>query len=252
MRCNSRAMGRLIGTKSDHPWVTHKIYLKGVHDKFGNVYQMCNPDHSTAKLALKGGFGGFLVETMHSVLYDPKKGDEYGIIWHFRDLLKLLRSPKKGGLPSRVKPMIYTYIFSADDDTFRFSETGPALLNNLASKHALHADCNTKVRFSGEFHPRPKGGWSNFSDRMPDDEAEWELVIDNNSGTYAPNKSLLPAVKGLLELNFPGIQVCTYELTGKALEESKKACIDYALDKRHVKREEIGLDSFFDVNDNDK
>lgn len=250
MRCKSHVVGKLIGTKTDHDWVTHKIYLKGVYDKFKNAYQGCVPGRPVSQFVICGSLGKVLGNRMHSVLYDPKKGDEFGIIWNFRDFLNLLRSPSVVGPSGRVKPMIYTYIISADDDTFRFSETGPALLNDLASKHALHSDCNRRVRYSGEFHPRPKGGWSIFKEGTSDNAVKWELVIDNCSGTYAPNKNYLSKLKELLLLNFNGIEVCTYDRDDRELAESKNACIEYALGKRHIKREDLGLATFSDTNSN--
>ena len=34
-----------------------------------------------------------------------------------------------------------------------------------------------------------------------------QLVIDNNSGTYAPPTSKLPALRDLIAFNFPGLEV---------------------------------------------
>jgi hypothetical protein len=90
------------------------------------------------------------------------------------------------------------------DSGFRFSETGAAFLVDFASKHALHSKCAEEIRYSGEFHPRPKKGWKVWGDEGEKEvEGEWELWIDNNSGTYAPDKELLKTLKSLLEYNFP-------------------------------------------------
>jgi hypothetical protein len=95
------------------------------------------------------------------------------------------------------------------------------------------------VRYSGEFHPRPKGGWQTFNDDMTDEEVEWELVIDNNSGTYSPNSALLPALKRCLEYNFPGFNIVALDYKDPALKESTDTCRAYALNYRGVKQEEL-------------
>jgi hypothetical protein len=54
----------------------------------------------------------------------------------------------------RVKPAVYTYVISVDDDTFRFSETGAKFFVDFASKHALHSNCAEAVRYvtlSGQY-----------------------------------------------------------------------------------------------------
>ncbi|KDQ59894.1 hypothetical protein JAAARDRAFT_33466 [Jaapia argillacea MUCL 33604] len=139
----------------------------------------------------------------------------------------------------RVKPAVYTYIISSTDDSFRFSETGAAFFVDFASKHALHSNCATTVRYSGEFHPRPAGGWDKFSDDTPDDQTEWELVIDNNSGTYAPDKTLLPSLQKLLEYNFPGFEIFALDREDEELVKSREACRTYATHHRGVKNEEV-------------
>ncbi len=44
-----------------------------------------------------------------------------------------------------------------------------AFFVDFVFKHALHANCAQAVRYSGDFHPRPAGGWASFTDNMRDD-----------------------------------------------------------------------------------
>jgi len=103
----------------------------------------------------------------------------------------------------------------------------------------LHSNCAETVRYSGEFHPRPVGGWENFSDETSDEDVKWELVIDNNSGTYSPDKSLLPQLKALLEYNFPGFAIFAMDHSDPELKKSTHACRAFALSKRGIKEEEL-------------
>lgn len=152
----------------------------------------------------------------------------------------------------RIKPAVYTYIISSVDDTWRFSETGAAFFVDFASKHALHANCAHKVRYSGEFHPRPVGGWAKFNDSIADEDVEWELVVDNNSGTYAPDKMMLPTVQECLQYNFgcaaevprnrkgeKGFKVVVYDREDERLKESVDACRSYAVNVRGVRQEDL-------------
>lgn len=165
-------------------------------------------------------------------------------------------TPMPNANTNRIKPAVYTYVISALDSTFRFSETGAAFFVDFASKHALHANCAISVVYSGEFHPRPRirsscptaangdeneisSGWDAFHDDLSDDEVDWELVIDNNSGTYSPSSSLLPTLKALLEFNFPGLNVVAYDHSNPELAKSTEACRSYAVERRGVKREEL-------------
>lgn len=95
------------------------------------------------------------------------------------------------------------------------------------------------VRYSGEFHPRPKGGWQNFRDDMYDSDVPWELVIDNNSGTYSPDPMVLPALKACMEYNFSGFNVVALDYKDPALKESVEACRAYALNTRGVHKEDL-------------
>lgn len=141
----------------------------------------------------------------------------------------------------RVKPAVYTYIISTEDDSLRFSETGAAFFVDFASKHALHANCAEAVYYSGEFHPRPVGGWDHFIDTIPDDQVGWELVIDNNSGTYSPDKAMLPQLQKLLEYNFGayGVGIVALDREDEELVKSREACRSYALKNRGVGMDEL-------------
>jgi hypothetical protein len=95
------------------------------------------------------------------------------------------------------------------------------------------------VRYSGEFHPRPRGGWQNFRDEQTDEDVEWELVIDNNSGTYSPDIMLLPSLKACLDYNFPGFTILALDFHDPALKESTDACRAYAMNNRGVSQDEL-------------
>lgn len=224
------------------------MYIMGIPLFFGDVHQHWNKHYKAAQSIFQGPTSLVVrsgVQAGHRMLYQRTASNNFGVIEDSADIKQLLHGNGKGSnvpgskFADRVKPAVYTYIISSEDDSFRFSETGAAFFTDFASKHALHANCYETVRYSGEFHPRPQGGWDKFSDDIPDESVKWELVIDNNSGTYAPDKKLLPKVKGLLEYNFPGFTIFALDHREDALKESREACRAYALKYRGVKQDEL-------------
>lgn len=173
-----RCVGRFFGNRTQH-WNVNYAAAKRIFSDPGSI---------AVRSAIQAG---------HRLLYARSTTNGFGVITDPRDTLKLLHAGAvRGGDPvqgastreqfaHRVKPAVYTYVIAADDDTFRFSETGAKFFVDFASKHALHANCaesvrlviviinalyTTKIfyRYSGEFHPRPLGGWKTFTDETPD------------------------------------------------------------------------------------
>ncbi|KAI0035566.1 hypothetical protein K488DRAFT_43034 [Vararia minispora EC-137] len=240
----SPTVGRLTNLNDERLYSTWKVSLKGVPSFFGNMQQHWNTGYKAAQTIFGVGPASFTVrqtiKTAHSLLYARSTRNGFGTLDSPKDVLDLLHGgPRTSNRRHRVKPAVYTYVITLEGDTFRFSETGAAFFVDFASKHALHANCAEAVRYSGEFHPRPKGGWENFSDERNDADVEWELVIDNNSGTYSPDKNLLPALEACLLYNFPWFTVTALDHEDPALTASREACRAYALRERGVKQEEL-------------
>ncbi|KAF7298347.1 C2 domain-containing protein [Mycena kentingensis (nom. inval.)] len=236
----SPTVGRLTGSTSDDRarlYSTWKMYITGIQLFFGDTYQEWNHGYRAAQNIFGPGPSSMAVRSGimagHRLLYARATTNQFGVINTGADVLSVLR----GG--TRVKPAVYTYIISAEDDSIRFSETGAAFFVDFASKHALHANCHKTVRYSGEFHPRPAGGWARFKEETRDEDVKWELVIDNNSGTYSPDKAVLPTLKALLEHNFPGLAIYALDREDPALTESREACRAYALERRGIGKEEL-------------
>ncbi|KAK8090478.1 C2 domain-containing protein [Apiospora hydei] len=124
---------------------------------------------------------------------------------------------------------IFTYVLTLDG-LFRFTETGKEFGIDLLSKHTMHSDVAAYIACSGEFlirrlkkptadkspepnqptHPQDPdvpGGPPN--DKPPTRPEYYQLVIDNDSGTYRPDKSVLPDLQKFLEKNFPGLGIVT-------------------------------------------
>lgn len=133
---------------------------------------------------------------------------------------------------------IFTYVLTLDA-LFRFTETGKEFGIDMLSKHTMHSDVAAYIAFSGEFFIRrlkhhhnrndPDGAINEPNgpshppddiddgppkDDPPKDPGYYELIIDNDSGTYRPNAKLLPQLKQFFESNFPGLRVVTLDCQG--------------------------------------
>ena len=124
---------------------------------------------------------------------------------------------------------VYTYVLTLDGQ-WRFTETGTEFGIDLLSKHTMHSDVSIYIAFSGEFFVRrlknPQEDPEEQETHPPSDlhggppEEEplkdpeyYQLVIDNDSGTYRPNADLLLQLKKLLHRNLPGLKITTLDCT---------------------------------------
>ncbi|KKZ65993.1 hypothetical protein EMCG_08246 [[Emmonsia] crescens] len=131
---------------------------------------------------------------------------------------------------------IFTYVITLDGQ-WRFTETGKEFGINMLSKHTMHSDVSIYIAFAGEFFvrsrlhhaqkrrsrsPRPRSRDDSVHRDVSSDDgdglvpistdpAAYELVIDNDSGTYRPNAKLLPELREFLSMNLPGLQVTTFD-----------------------------------------
>lgn len=129
---------------------------------------------------------------------------------------------------------IFTYVLTLDGH-FRFTETGKEFGIDLLSKHTMHSDVSIYIAYSGEFfvgrrrhhhHHRHHGAQSSESDNyrssvdIPTDistnPADYELFIDNDSGTYRPNPQYLHLLRDFVSANFPGLHVSTLDCVADA------------------------------------
>lgn len=191
------------------------------------------------------GFGGVLMgkalHHQHARVYSFGRSTEWGnfgekpsedMTKHFLEMVHY----DEGG-------RIFTYVLTLDS-LWRFTETGKEFGIDMLSKHTMHSDVSIYIAFSGEFfirrlkHPRRppppdptedaayvdapehgdnpthpdddiSGGPPN--DDPPKDPSYYELVIDNDSGTYRPNAQLLPQLKDYLAHALPGLHILTLD-----------------------------------------
>lgn len=134
---------------------------------------------------------------------------------------------------------IFTYVITLDG-VWRFTETGKEFGIDMLSKHTMHSDVAVYIAFSGEFfirrlkkpaeppapepveeasqshppqheqnqsHPPKEIDGGAPKEDSPKDTRYYELVIDNDSGTYRPNAALLPLLKKFLAMHMPGLHI---------------------------------------------
>lgn len=143
---------------------------------------------------------------------------------------------------------IFTYVLTLDA-LWRFTETGKEFGIDMLSKHTMHSDVSIYIAFSGEFfirrlkhpkqppppapaesasqahppshEPNPSHPPKDVEGGPPDDEPPrdpryYELVIDNDSGTYRPNAEMLPLLQAFLAQALPGLHILTLDCQADA------------------------------------
>jgi hypothetical protein len=219
-------VGHLTKINHERLYSTWKIYLKRIDLYFDpNDKQKYNSSYQGAKSIFEGPMSQAIqsaIKQAHRVLYARQTTNKFGLLNSSEDFWNLLLDPNT----DNIKPCVYTYII--EDRSWRFSETGASFFVDFASKHALHSNCAKTVVYAGEFHPRPIAGWNQYDPNERQSWNQWELVIDNGSGTYAPDLTLLEKLKDLLVFNFPGLNVVTYDYKDRELKSSIEACRDFA------------------------
>ncbi|KAI9848716.1 MAG: hypothetical protein M1837_006803 [Sclerophora amabilis] len=208
-----------------HRYVEFKPFIKGMFSKAGLRGRVLNHalHHQHARVY------NFDRHTLSGNFISPSKD----LTLQFLDMVHY----DQGG-------RIFTYVLTLDGH-FRFTETGKEFGIDLLSKHTMHSDVSVYVAFSGEFfvrrleHPRkslesrdqrthPPDDLPNGppNDASPHDVETYQLVIDNDSGTYRPNGAHLPDLKRFLASNLPGLKIqamrCDDERLGHMKQEQKE------------------------------
>ena len=189
-----------------------------------------------SKVGLRGRILNKALHHQHSRVYNYNNSTQYGVVKPRSEeaslqFLKMAHYDEGG--------RIFTYVLTLDG-LLRFTETGKEFGIDLLSKHTMHSDVNIYIACSGEFfirrlsHPEEPtdapGQQTHPNDDVPggpphspppENPKNYELVIDNDSGTYRPKGSLLPRLKEFLNENFPGLHVVTKECTDDDLEKMK-------------------------------
>ncbi len=201
-----------------HARSTYAIKLRYVSHFFHGKLQTWNHNYEHAKRIFSGTLAPTIQAALivqHGRLYGKPKVpaphcdmrrqlmQSTGALLDGLDFLELMRCGVRNG-----KSRMYTYVVIGDE--LRFCETGSKILKDVDSKHAMHACASPTVVYAGEMH---------FRRRRNAAEPEYTLVVDNNSGTYAPDKADLPKLRLLLEANFPGLAVEALDFRNPLLVE---------------------------------
>ena len=183
--------------------------------------------------SLRGRILNRALHHQHYRIYNYDRTTEYGVFdspsteltKQFLDLVHY----DQGG-------RIFTYVITLDGQ-WRFTETGKEFGIDMLSKHTMHSNVSIYTAYSGEFfvrrlrHPHKRNSSPNpetethppAPDITEEDSPEpsknplaYELVIDNDSGTYRPNAKYLPVLKEFLSANLPGLHITTLDSQGDA------------------------------------
>eukprot|EP01130_Rhizamoeba_saxonica_P000627 TRINITY_DN10583_c0_g1_i1.p1 TRINITY_DN10583_c0_g1~~TRINITY_DN10583_c0_g1_i1.p1 ORF type:complete len:239 (-),score=39.25 TRINITY_DN10583_c0_g1_i1:79-795(-) len=194
--------------KGVRSYATYEIYFDGISTIFGEHWQPWNRNYENAvKIygpTVEAGIVRQTVKVQHMQLYrNGVLRTKRGYLTDFDAFLSLLNYGLRGG-----KRLWYTYVIRGKK--LCFSETGASFFQDFTSKHAMHSCCASSVRYAGEFHLRA------------DENYVWKIVVDNNSGTFAPSIDDIQMLQEVIEYNIPDAVVETLAWDDPKLAEYKE------------------------------
>ena len=86
----------------------------------------------------------------------------------------------------------------------------------------MHSNCAEEVYYAGEFAIFKEKTNKEWEREGEDEGGHLKLIIDNNSGTYAPDKEKLPQLKAVFEENFPFLVVEAISFDDPVFREYKE------------------------------
>ncbi|KAG7380170.1 hypothetical protein PHYBOEH_011543 [Phytophthora boehmeriae] len=176
---------------TDHEW----------NKSYETIQRIFSPDYPEAPILRAA------IMAQHVMVYKHNSYTVYGAMKSPVDFFKLVHDGRR-----QDKQVLFTYVITKSG--WYFSETGAEFFKDMMSKHMMHCGAAFSVLFAGEF-------------RIDMDEfGEPKLIIDNDSGTYAPPKEDLPALKALFESNFPGLVVEAVDRDAEGQQDSRKQILD--------------------------
>lgn len=195
---------------------TWKLDMDWVDDVFRGRRQKWNQDYVAAQRIFKGG-GGLVarrvVQLQHAYLYGGSgvkavaewrkdMHETNGWMVDGKDFAEIMEYGVRRG-----KPRMFTYVLM--EKRLYIAETGAKFFRDMMSKHAMHCSAATEVVYAGEllFQMESNGV---------------KIVLDNNSGTYAPRTEDLKRVEEVFRRNFSGITVEALDFRDAKLEEYKR------------------------------
>lgn len=201
---------------------TWKVDMREVDDVFRGKRHKWNRNYAAAQKIFQGKgsvVARTAVQMQHAYLYGGASGikplvsirkdllEVTGNLLDATDFLELMEYGIRRG-----KPRMFTYVLMAEK--LYIAETGAKFFRDMMSKHAMHCSASQEVVYAGELHFRRLGTGHK--------EAELMLVLDNNSGTYAPGKEDLPLVEEVFRRNFAGLRVMGLNYKDPRLEQFRK------------------------------
>ncbi|WIA14980.1 hypothetical protein OEZ85_001688 [Tetradesmus obliquus] len=230
--------GHFWGRDDTMCFSTYKLYLLHIDATFKDVRMPWNRKYDKAVQIFKSPVALGLVRTQHRTLYATNVGMsrcgvlgssktffelfkcgvlgssktffeliKCGVLGSSKDFFELFKCGVRGG-----QRRYFTYCLLRD--SLRCSETGAAFFNDMLSKHAMHAGGEEEVLYAGEFCIVPDASAA----------AGYRLVIDNNSGTYAPAAAKLPLMSQLFTANFPDMVVEVLASDDPRLKQYQQEC----------------------------
>ncbi|RLN72460.1 hypothetical protein BBJ28_00019726 [Nothophytophthora sp. Chile5] len=176
---------------TDHEW----------NKNYPTIQRIFSPDYPGSPVLRKAIMGQHVLVYMHNL------STVYGTMASPADFFKLVHDGRR-----QNKQVLFTYVITKTG--WYFSETGAAFFKDMLSKHMLHCGAAFSVLYAGEF-------------RIETDLfGEPKLIIDNDSGTYAPPKEDLPQLKALFEDNFPGISIEALDRDNEELQKTRTEILE--------------------------